>query len=199
MATSVSRRPVSTAGLVVIWVVTVGLASGLPASLAVVAGWSAGPIVLPPLVVALLVVAAGSDVARAVRPLLFVLAASVTGLWVITIGLGAAQRVLAGWPLAVQILVVNGAKVVPLALTAAVLLRYRPSREDSALRVRQWWADSGLRVAPGRVALDRRDRRGRGLRRDYCQRCGCVQRRWAEGRPRVAARLRCRSGDQFGG
>jgi hypothetical protein len=43
--------------------------------------------VLPPLVVALVVVAAGLDVARAVRPLLSVMAASVTGLWVITIGL----------------------------------------------------------------------------------------------------------------
>jgi membrane protease YdiL (CAAX protease family) len=43
--------------------------------------------------------------------------------------------------------VVNGAKVVPVALTALVLLRYRPSREDSALRVGQWRADSGLRVA----------------------------------------------------
>ncbi|HEV7450006.1 MAG TPA: hypothetical protein VGO16_01160 [Pseudonocardiaceae bacterium] len=47
---------------------------------------------LPPLVVALVVVAAGLDVARAVRPLLSVMAASVTGLWVITIGLGAAQH-----------------------------------------------------------------------------------------------------------
>lgn len=78
MATSVSRRSVGTAALVVIWVAAVVLASGLPASLAVVAGWSAGSVVLPPLVVALLVVAAGLGVARAVRPLLFVLAASVT-------------------------------------------------------------------------------------------------------------------------
>jgi hypothetical protein len=101
MATSVFRRPVGTAGLVVIWIAGVGLASGLPASLAVIAGWSTGSVVLPPLVVALLVVAAALDVARMVRPLLFVVAASVTGLWVITVGLGAAQRVLAGWPLAV--------------------------------------------------------------------------------------------------
>lgn len=147
MATSGVGRPIGTAALIVIWVAVVGLASGLPASLAVMAGWSAGSVVLPPLVVALLVVATRLDVARAVRPLLFVVAASMTGLWVITVGLGAAQRMLAGWPLAVQILVVNGAKVVPVALTAAVVLRYRPSREDSALRVGQWRADSGLRVA----------------------------------------------------
>jgi membrane protease YdiL (CAAX protease family) len=43
--------------------------------------------------------------------------------------------------------VVNGAKVVPVALTVAVVLLYRPSREDFALRVGQWRADSGLRVA----------------------------------------------------
>jgi hypothetical protein len=101
MATSVSRWPIGTAALIVIWVTVVGLASGLPASLALMAGWSAGSVVLPPLVVALLVVATRLEVARAVRPLLFVVAASVTGLWVITVGLGAAQRMLAGWPLAV--------------------------------------------------------------------------------------------------
>jgi membrane protease YdiL (CAAX protease family) len=91
-------------------------------------------------------------VARRARPVLLVLAASVIGLWNVTVALTAAGPILNRWPLAAQILVVNGAKIVPLALTAAALLRCRVRRDDAALRVGRWRAPTGLRLA-GR-ALD---------------------------------------------
>ncbi|MER6990987.1 CPBP family glutamic-type intramembrane protease [Saccharopolyspora hirsuta] len=134
----------------VLWVAVVGLATGLPASLAVAAGWAAGRLVLPPIVLAVLLVLAFSG--RKLRPVLLVLAATVAGLYAITV---VAERLgpwLSSQPIAVGILVVNGAKLVPVALVALVLVVHRPRVEDSALRFGDPRAATGLRVA-GR-ALD---------------------------------------------
>ncbi|SDK63046.1 CAAX protease self-immunity [Actinopolyspora mzabensis] len=133
-----------------VWLAVIGLASGLPASLAVAAGWENAGFALPPIIAVLLVTSA-VFLHRAVRPLLLVLTASVTGLWLITVALELAEPLLLGWPTAARVLAVNGAKVLPLALTAIVLLRYRPGRHEMALRVGQWRADSGLRVAGYRI------------------------------------------------
>lgn len=133
-----------------VWVAVVGLASGLPASVAVTAGWADAALVFPP-IVAVLLAGAAAMLGRVLRPLLLVLAASVTGLWIITVALGVADSALTEWPVAMRILVVNGAKVLPLALTAGVIAWYRPSREDASLRLGRWRADTGLRLAGHRI------------------------------------------------
>jgi membrane protease YdiL (CAAX protease family) len=133
-----------------VWIAVVGLASGLPASAAVAAGRAVAALVLPPIVVALLVGAAVVFTA-VLRPLLLVLAASVAGLWMITLLVLLVGPGMTSWPLAIQILVVNGAKVVPLAGTLAVIWHYRPSRRHLALRVGDWQADSGLRIGRHRI------------------------------------------------
>lgn len=131
------------------WLAVVGLASGLPASVAIVAGWAGAALVLPAVVLAVLATAAGC--VRTLRPLLLVLAAAVGGLWALTTALGAVASALSDWPVALRILVVNGAKVVPLGLAALVLVWFRPSSEYSALRIGDWRADSGLRIARYRI------------------------------------------------
>ncbi|WP_170837457.1 CPBP family intramembrane glutamic endopeptidase [Actinopolyspora xinjiangensis] len=88
---------------------------------------------------------------RAVRPLLLVLTASVTGLWFITVASDLMEPLLVGWPTAARVLAVNGAKVLPLVLTAMVLVRYRPDQHEISLRLGRWRADSGLSVAGHRI------------------------------------------------
>jgi hypothetical protein len=146
-----SRAPL--AARTVMWVATAVLASGVPATVSTWAGWSTGALVLPPVTVAVLLVAwatIGPDsTARLARPLLPVLAASVGGLWLISVVQSAdgPQVWLASMPLAVQIAVANGLKVIPVALTAVAVVRQHPRRDDLALRVGDWRAASGLRIA----------------------------------------------------
>ncbi|MDA3646657.1 hypothetical protein LZ318_25975 [Saccharopolyspora indica] len=141
-------RSSTRAQAVVLWIAVVGLATGLPASLAGAAGWAAGRLVLPPVVISVLLAFAliGRKFAP-LRPLLLVLAATVAGLHVITVVSELLGPRLESLPVAVGILVINGAKLVPLILVALVLLAHRPRLADSALRFGDPRAATGLRVA----------------------------------------------------
>ena len=123
----------------------VALASGLVAWLAALAGWARAELVLPPLIGGLLVAAAIAS--RRLRPVLFVLAATVVGLWLIAIGLALVAGPTGRWPLACQILLATAAKIVPLVLVLAVLVRYAANRANADLRVGDWRARSGIRLA----------------------------------------------------
>jgi membrane protease YdiL (CAAX protease family) len=138
--------------LITAWVAVVGLAGGLPATIAIWSGWPAGALALPPASAAVLFLGwALRNTTHALRPagpLLLVLAASVLGLWLITliVTTDAVREWLASAPVAMQIAVVNGLKIIPLALAGVAVFCQRPHRAFVALRMGDWRAASGLRL-----------------------------------------------------
>jgi Type II CAAX prenyl endopeptidase Rce1-like len=134
-------EPMTTLGLLA----AVALASGLVAWLVALAGWARAELVLPPLIGALLLGAATAS--RRLRPVLLVLGATVVGLWLIAVGLALVAEPTGDWPLACRILLAAAAKIVPVVLVLAVLVRYVRDRAAADLRVGNWRAPSGIRVA----------------------------------------------------
>jgi membrane protease YdiL (CAAX protease family) len=129
-----------------VWLAAVVMASGLLVAALSVAGWQSAEATLPPVIAVVLMAGAVWGRRRGLAPALSVLAASTFGFWVITLALGAASATIGGWPLAVQMLLVNGAKLVPLALVVAALAASRLGAARADLRVGSWRAETGLRV-----------------------------------------------------
>ena len=139
------RAAASPLAAITVWLAATVMASGLLAW-AVSVGWPAAETVLPPLIAAALLGGAVCGRRWGLAPVLAVLAASTAGMWAITVALTAFDAGISGWPPAVQMLVVNGAKLVPLALVVVALRGSRLGAADADLRVGSWRAGSGLRV-----------------------------------------------------